>query len=156
MHVIAAKAVAFHEAQSLEFREYQQQIVSNAKALAAALAQQGFRIVSGGTDTHLMLVDLTGRDITGRDASDFLGRVNITVNKNLIPYDSKSPLVTSGIRLGTAAVTTRGMKEPQMDLIADIMHDVLRREALEHPQPRLLREARARVAALTKEFPLYR
>ena len=155
MHTIAAKAVALHEALAPEFKGYQQQIVNNARALAAALARRGFRIISGGTDTHLLLVDVSGRAITGREASDILGKVNITVNKNLIPFDQKSPMVTSGIRLGTPAVTTRGMKEEQMDAIAGIMDDVLRREVVDHPRPRLLSAAKQRVAGLTKSFPLY-
>ena len=114
MHVIAAKAVAFREAQAPEWRAYQRQIVTNARALAEALLARGFRLVSGGTDTHLMLVDLTSRGVTGKDAQETLDRAWITVNKNGIPFDTKGPMVTSGIRIGTPAVTTRGMKEPEM------------------------------------------
>ncbi|MDD3234454.1 MAG: serine hydroxymethyltransferase, partial [Candidatus Omnitrophica bacterium] len=121
MHVIAAKAVAFGEAMKPEFKDYQKQIVCNAQEMAEGLAGKGYRIVSGGTDNHLMLVDLTSKNISGKQASDVLEEVNITVNKNLIPYDKQSPAVTSGIRIGTPAVTTRGMKETQMRQIADFI-----------------------------------
>ena len=126
MHVIAAKAVAFGEALTDEFREYQRQIVVNARALAAALAEGGLRIVSGGTDNHLMLVDLTGTGLTGKDAEKMLDEANITVNKNGIPFDSRSPLVTSGIRIGTPAVTTRGMGEKEMAQIAEFIVEVIK------------------------------
>jgi glycine hydroxymethyltransferase len=119
MHVIAAKAVAFKEALSPEFTAYQQQIVRNAKALAAALTAKGFRLVSGGTDNHLMLVDLRHTEVTGKVAQETLDRAHITVNKNTVPFETRSPFVTSGIRIGTPAVTTRGMKEPEMAVIAD-------------------------------------
>lgn len=121
MHVIAAKAVSFLEALSDEFKEYQKQTVANAKALAKALQKNGFGIVSGGTDNHLMLVDLTNMNITGKDAQHLLDEVYITVNKNGIPFDTKSPFVTSGIRIGTPAVTTRGMKEAEMEEIAKLI-----------------------------------
>ncbi len=127
MHVIAAKAVAFREAQTPEWRAYQGQIVKNARALAEALMARGFRLVSGGTDTHLILVDLTTRNVTGKDAQETLDRAWITVNKNGIPFDTKGPMVTSGIRIGTPAVTTRGMKEPEMARIADFIDRVLTR-----------------------------
>src|SRR5712692_5337092 len=123
MHVIAAKAVAFREAQTAEWRAYQGQIVRNARALADAMLARGFRLVSGGTDTHLILVDLTPKGITGKDAQEALDRAWITVNKNGIPFDTKGPTVTSGVRLGTPAVTTRGMKEPEMARIA-VLSDV--------------------------------
>ena len=126
MHVIAAKAVAFGEALTDEFREYQRQIVVNARALAAALAEGGLRIVSGGTDNHLMLVDLTDTGLTGKDAEKMLDEANITVNKNGIPFDSRSPLVTSGIRIGTPAVTTRGMGEKEMAQIAEFIVEVIK------------------------------
>jgi glycine hydroxymethyltransferase len=151
MHVIAAKAVAFREAMGKQFREYQKQIVKNSKALAGALAKKNFRIVSGGTDTHLMLVDLTQKNITGAEASCLLEMVNITVNKNLIPFDRKSPAVTSGVRLGTPAVTTRRMKEPQMRLIAECIDDAI--EGRDNPQR--LRQIRSDVIRLNKKFPLY-
>ena len=125
MHVIAAKAVAFREAQAPEWRAYQRQIVANAHALAEALMARGHRLVSGGTDTHLMLVDLTARGITGKDAQEGLDRAWITVNKNGIPFDTKGPMVTSGIRIGTPAVTTRGMKESEMVAIAACIDRVL-------------------------------
>ena len=127
MHIIAAKAVAFKEALTPEWRAYQGQIVVNAKALAESLQQKGYRLVSGGTDTHLMLVDLTARGITGKDAQEALDRAWITVNKNTIPFETRSPMVTSGIRIGTPAVTTRGMKEPEMARIATLIDRVLTR-----------------------------
>ncbi|MCX5668574.1 MAG: serine hydroxymethyltransferase [Candidatus Omnitrophica bacterium] len=151
MHVIAAKAVAFGEAMTSEFKQYQQQLLKNAVELAAALEKKGFRIVSGGTDTHLMLVDLNAKNVTGSDASKILGEVNITVNKNLIPFDLKSPTVTSGIRLGTAAVSTRKMKETEMRQIAGLIN-----EALENPTDQeKLAQVRKGVIDLTKKFPLY-
>jgi len=125
MHIIAAKGVAFREAQSEGFREYQRQIISNARALAAALESEGARIISGGTDNHLMLVDVTPFDITGKEAEQALDRANITVNKNAIPFDTRSPLVTSGIRLGTPALTTRGMREGDMETVASLIVRVL-------------------------------
>ncbi len=153
MHTIAAKAVAFKEALSPEFKKYQHQIVKNAAVLAGALQKRGFRIVAGGTDTHLMLVDLTCRNITGKDASQALGRVNITINKNLIPFDTKSPFVTSGIRLGTPAVTTRGMKAPQMNKIAQIIDEVLKSgEVLSESD---ICKVKTKVLNLTRQFPLY-
>jgi glycine hydroxymethyltransferase len=151
MHVIAAKAVAFREAQTPEWRAYQAQIVKNAKALATALAARGFRLVSGGTDTHLLLVDLTPRGVTGRDAQETLDRAFITVNKNGIPFDTKGPMVTSGIRIGTPAVTTRGMKEPEMARIAELIDRVLSR-----PGDGAVEAAvRSQVQELTAQFPLY-
>ena len=125
VHVIAAKAVSFKEALMPEFRDYQRQVVKNAKALAKRLAEDGFRIVSGGTDNHLMLVDLTPKNITGRDAEIALDAAGITVNKNSIPYDQKPPVTTSGIRLGTPLVTTRGMREPEMKIVGDLICDAL-------------------------------
>jgi glycine hydroxymethyltransferase len=125
MHIIAAKGVAFKEAQSPTFAEYQKQIVRNARALAAALEAEGARIVSGGTDNHLMLVDVTPFEVTGKEAEQALDRANITVNKNAIPFDTRSPLVTSGIRLGTPALTTRGMGEADMERVASLIVRVL-------------------------------
>jgi len=150
-HVIAAKAVAFKEAMSPAFRKYQRQIVANSRELARSLAKKGFRIVSGGTDTHLLLVDLTEKGITGSDASRALGEANITVNKNLIPFDKKSPVVTSGIRLGTAAVTTRGMKEFQIRSIAQFINRAI--EASDNSKS--LEVIRQEVIAFTKRYPLY-
>ena len=151
MHVVAAKAVAFCEAMKPEFKQYQIQLTKNAKELASALEKKGFRIVSGGTDTHLMLVDLNAKNVTGSDASRILGEVNITVNKNLIPFDEKSPTVTSGIRLGTAAVSTRLMKEEEMQKIAQLIDDALENQAnLEK-----LSEIKEETIALARKFPLY-
>jgi glycine hydroxymethyltransferase len=151
MHVIAAKAIAFREAMSPRFRKYQRQIVRNARELARSLAKKDFRIVSGGTDTHLLLIDLTQKGITGSDASEVLEQAGITVNKNLIPFDKKSPVTTSGIRLGTAAVTTRGMKEFHMHRIAEFINLAI--EASDDPKK--LKEIREKVLTLTKRFPLY-
>ena len=151
MHVIAAKAVAFREAQTPEWRAYQAQIVANAKALAAGLAAHGFRLVSGGTDTHLMLVDLTARGITGKDAQEALDRAWITVNKNGIPFDTKGPMVTSGIRIGTPAVTTRGMKEAEMAQIAALIDRVLGSLGNASVEAAV----RGDVQELTGRFPLY-
>ena len=125
MHVIAAKAVCFHEALQPQFREYQRQVVINAKALAAGLAKHGYRIVSGGTDNHLMLVDLRPKDLNGKEAQEVLDRAGITVNKNAIPFDTSSPFKPGGIRVGTPAVTTRGMKEEEMLEIAELAAEAL-------------------------------
>lgn len=151
MHVIAAKAVALGEALQPSFKEYAAQIVKNAKVLADTLTTDGFRIVSGGTDNHLMLVDLTNKGITGKEAQNLLDDVNITANKNTIPFEPLSPFVTSGIRLGSPALTTRGFKEADMKEVADIIALVLN-----HPQDEGKREeARKRVDALCKKYPLY-
>lgn len=151
MHVIAAKAVAFREAMTPEFKQYQIQLAKNAVELAGALEERGFRIVSGGTDTHLMLVDLNPKNVTGADASRILGEVNITVNKNLIPFDEKSPAVTSGIRLGTAAVSTRAMKEEQMRKIAELINAALE----DHGDAKEIARIKKEVISLTRKFPLY-
>jgi glycine hydroxymethyltransferase len=151
MHVIAAKAVAFREALTPDWRAYQRQIVANAAALAAGLARRGYRLVTGGTDTHLMLVDLTAQGITGKEAQEALDRAWITVNKNTIPFETRSPMVTSGIRIGTPAVTTRGMKEPEMEVIAGLIDRVLQARG----DGRLEASVRADVASLTGRFPLY-
>jgi glycine hydroxymethyltransferase len=151
MHVIAGKAVAFREALTPEWRAYQQQIVKNATALAEALMARGLRLVSGGTDTHLMLVDLSARGLTGKDAQEALDRAWITVNKNTIPFDTKSPMVTSGIRIGTPAVTTRGMKEPEMAEIARLIDRVLGKLGDAATEAAV----RGEVQALTARFPLY-
>ena len=151
MHVIAAKAVAFREAQTQEWRAYQAQIVKNAKALAEAMLARGFRLVSGGTDTHLLLVDLTSRNVTGKDGQEMLDRAWITVNKNGIPFDTKGPMITSGIRVGTPAVTTRGMKEPEMARIAELIDRVLSRPG----DGAVEATVRSQVQELTSQFPLY-
>ena len=151
MHVIAGKAVALKEALSPEFKEYAAQIIKNAKALADTLAADGFRIVSGGTDNHLMLVDLTSKNITGKVAQNLLDEVGITANKNTIPFEKLSPFVTSGIRLGSPALTTRGFKEDDMVEVANIIALVL-----DNPEDESAREqARQRVAALCAKYPLY-
>ncbi|MEO0130890.1 MAG: serine hydroxymethyltransferase, partial [candidate division WOR-3 bacterium] len=150
-HVIAAKAVAFKEAMSDEFKEYQKQIVKNAKTLAEELKRLGYRLVAGGTDTHLMLVDLRNKNITGRDAEKALGEANITVNRNTIPYDPQKPFIASGIRLGTPALTTRGMKEEEMKKIAQLIHKVLSNIGNE----KVYEEVRREVKELTESFPLY-
>jgi glycine hydroxymethyltransferase len=151
MHVIAAKAVAFREAQTQEWRAYQTQIVKNAGAFAQAMLARGFRLVSGGTDTHLLLVDLTSRNVTGKDAQEMLDRAWITVNKNGIPFDTKGPMITSGIRIGTPAVTTRGMKEPEMARIAELIDRVLSRPG----DGGVEATVRNQVQELTAQFPLY-
>jgi glycine hydroxymethyltransferase len=151
MHVIAAKAVAFREAQAPEWRAYQGQIVRNARALADAMLARGYRLVSGGTDTHLLLVDLTGKGVTGKDAQEALDRAWITVNKNGIPFDTKGPMVTSGIRVGTPAVTTRGMGEAEMGQIAALMDRVLTNLGNGSVEAAV----RGEVQELTARFPLY-
>ena len=148
MHVIAAKAVAFKEALEPKFKDYQAQIVKNAKALADTLSEKGYRIVSGGTDNHLILVDLISKGITGKEAAISLDKAKITVNKNLIPFDKEPPAVASGIRLGTAAVTTRNMKEAQMQQIAGLIDEVLGNTAK-------TAEVEKSVLKLAEEFPLY-
>jgi glycine hydroxymethyltransferase len=151
VHVIAAKAVSFKEALMPEFRDYQRQVVKNAQALAQRLTQDGFRIVSGGTDNHLMLVDLTPKDITGKDAEIALDAAGITVNKNSIPYDQKSPVITSGIRLGTPIVTTRGMREPEMKIVGDLICEVL----ANGKSPEKLAAIKERTKAFCARFPLF-
>ena len=151
MHVIAAKAVALGEALRPEFKEYAAQTIKNAKALAETLQQDGFRIVSGGTDNHLMLVDLTSKDITGKEAQTVLDEVNITSNRNTIPFEPRSPFVTSGIRLGSPALTTRGFKEDDMREVGNIIALVLNDPTNEEKKE----EARRRVAALCAKYPLY-
>src|SRR2546426_448773 len=151
MHVIAAKAVALKEALSPGFKKYQQQVVANAKALATGLQKRGLRIVSGGTDTHLMLVDVTTKGMTGKEAEAALDEAGITVNKNAIPFDEKPPAIASGIRLGTPIVTTRGMREKEMDEIADAIDKVL-----SHPQDQTVRRlVRSRMRALCGKFPVF-
>ena len=151
MHVIAAKAVALGEALQPAFKEYAAQIIKNAKVLADKLTADGFRIVSGGTDNHLMLVDLTNKNITGKVAQNVLDEVNITANKNTIPFEPRSPFVTSGLRLGSPALTTRGFKENDMAEVADIIALVL--DDTENEEKKV--QARERVAALCQKYPLY-
>lgn len=151
VHVIAAKAVAFKEALTPQFKDYQSAVIRNAKKLATELMRRGFHIVSGGTDNHMMLVDLTNKEITGKDAEELLGKARITVNKNVIPYDERSPAVTSGIRLGTPCVTTRRMTETEMVEIADIIASVIeKREDAE-----ALVTSSKKVQSLCDRFPIY-
>ncbi len=151
MHVIAAKAVAFKEALSDSFAVYQKNTVENAKILANRLMDHGIRLVSGGTDNHMMIIDLRNLNITGKDAEDTLGRAGITVNKNSIPFEKLSPSVTSGIRIGTPAVTTRGMKAPQMQAIAELIVDVLQN----YDNNDLIMNTKTKVHELCEDFPLY-
>ena len=151
MHVIAAKAVAFKEALSDEFKVYQQQVLDNAKALADELVKKRFRIVSGGTDNHLMLVDLRSKNITGKEAQFLLDEIGITANRNTIPFEPLSPFVTSGIRLGTPALTTRGLKEKDIREVADIIADVIENRE----DSAVIEAAKAKVQAICKKFPLY-
>jgi glycine hydroxymethyltransferase len=151
MHVIAAKAVAFLEALQPEFKEYQRQVQKNARAMAARLASKGFPIVSGGTDNHLFLLSLAARNITGKDADAALGRANITVNKNAVPNDPRPPMVTSGIRIGTPASTTRGFKEAEIEQVADFIVEILEAEGSEAAIERV----RPKVVELCRRFPVY-
>jgi glycine hydroxymethyltransferase len=151
IHVIAAKAVAFKEAMSEEFNNYQLQIIKNAKELSEALIKHGLKVISGGTDTHLMLIDLTKMNITGKDAETALDKAGITLNKNTIPYDEQPAMITSGIRIGTPIVTSRKMKEPEMIEIADLIMKVLKDPDNESN----LKNVRTKVKALCKKFPVY-
>ncbi len=151
MHVIAAKAVAFKEALQPDFKIYQEQIVKNAKAFAKAMEKLGYRIVSGGTDNHLFMVDLRPKNITGKDAATLLDKVKITVNKNLVPFDPQPPTVTSGIRVGTPALTTRGMKEADMETVAKLIDQAI----VGRDNPAELEKVSKGVAELTKKFPIY-
>jgi glycine hydroxymethyltransferase len=151
MHVIAAKAVALKEALDPQFKRYQQQIVKNAQALAQALMSRGFRLTSGGTDNHLMLVDLRQSELTGKVAQEMLDKARITVNKNAVPFDTRSPFVTSGIRIGTPAVTTRGMKEKEMAHIGELIFRVLNQVGDEGALQSIAQE----VGALCQKFPVY-
>ncbi len=151
MHVIAAKVVALGEALKPEFKEYARQVVRNAKAMAEAFLERGYNLVSGGTDNHLVLIDLRNKGLTGREAEALLGEAGITVNKNMVPYDDKSPFVTSGIRIGTPAMTTRGFKEAEFRQVVDWIDQVL-----SHPGDEALRRRiRQEVEALCRQFPLY-
>lgn len=151
MHVIAAKAVAFGEALKSEFKIYAQQVINNAKALSNTLIEKGYSIVSGGTDNHVFLVDLTNKEITGKAAENSLHAAGITVNKNMVPFDTKSPFVTSGIRLGTAALTSRNMKENEMKIIAGMIDRVL--NDVENAQ--LAETIVGEIKELCSHFPLY-
>jgi glycine hydroxymethyltransferase len=154
MHVIAAKAVGFKEAQSPEFVEYQKQVVVNARAMAATFIERGIKIVSGGTDNHLMLVDLIGKPYTGKDADAALGAANITVNKNAVPNDPRSPFITSGLRVGTPAITTRGFGEAETIELTGWMCDVL--EALENDtSEQVIAEVKGKVLEVCGRYPVY-
>ena len=152
MHAIAGKAVAFKEALEPSFKAYQQQVLDNARAMADALVERGYQIVSGGTDNHLFLLDLIDKDITGKDADAALGRANITVNKNAVPNDPRSPFVTSGLRLGSPASTTRGFKEAEMRMVANWIADVL--DCLGDVS--VVDAVREQVKALCARYPVYR
>ena len=151
MHVIAAKAVAFQEALQPEFKDYQQQVLANARAMANRMIERGYRIVSGGTDNHLFLLDLSDKNITGKDADAALGRANITVNKNAVPNDPRPPMVTSGLRIGTPASTTRGFREAEVRQVAGWIADVLDANGAEAAIERV----RGEVVALCRRFPVY-
>lgn len=150
MHVIAAKAVAFQEALSTDFQNYQKHVVKNARALAQHLQDAGISLISGGTDNHMMLVDLSRLEITGKEAEEALGRAGITVNKNAIPFDTRGPAVTSGIRIGTPAVTTRGMREPEMEIIGSLIVDVLKNG---RNDDLLIQKSREKVLELCEAYP---
>lgn len=151
MHVIAAKAVAFKEALEDDFGNYAEQVIKNAKALANKLTEFGFKIISGGTDNHLMLIDLRNKNMTGKQAQELLDEVGITCNKNAVPFDDKSPLITSGIRLGSPALTTRGMNEPDMEKIAEMINDIISNPESDDVK----RSVKQRIEDLTSEHPLY-
>lgn len=151
MHIIAAKAVAFGEALKPSFGEYTQQIVKNAKKMAESLLSKGYKLISGGTDTHLVLIDLSNKNITGKAAETALEKAGITVNKNMVPFDEKSPMVTSGIRIGTPAVTSRGMKEEQISYICELIDQVI----CHHDEEHTIQSVRKSVSELCNLFPLY-
>ena len=152
MHVIAAKAVAFNEISQPKFITYCEKIVSNAKTLAQEFIDLGYDIVTGGTDTHIILMDLTSKSISGKKAENRLEKCNITTNKNMVPYDQRSPLITSGIRIGTPALTTRGMGCDEMKLIANLIHDVLS----DIDNDDRIERTKYKVTELCQEFPLYK
>jgi glycine hydroxymethyltransferase len=151
MHVIAAKAVCFKEALSREFKDYQEQVLDNARVMAKVMQERGFRIVSGRTDCHMFLVDLRSKNMTGRDAEAALGRAHITVNKNSVPHDPQKPFITSGIRIGSPAMTTRGMTELQAEMIANLIGDVI-----DAPNDdKVIARVTAEVKRLCTKFPVY-
>jgi glycine hydroxymethyltransferase len=151
MHVIAGKAVAFREALQPDFEEYGRQVIRNAQALAARLVASGYQVISGGTDNHLMLVDLRSKNVTGKDAQEALDLAGITVNKNAVPFDDKSPLITSGIRVGTPALTTRGMKEAEMEEVGRLIDTVIANIG----KADVYRSVSGQVETLCRRFPLY-
>jgi len=152
MHIIAAKAVAFGEALQPSFKAYAKQIIDNAKTLADELIKRGYKLVSGGTDTHLLLIDLSDRQISGKQAEVALEEAGITTNKNMVPFDKRSPMVTSGLRIGTPALTTRGMKESEMKQIAEWIDRVLSN----HDNETIKKQVRKEVKELCEKFPLYK
>jgi glycine hydroxymethyltransferase len=151
MHVIAAKAVAFKEAMQPEFRQYSIQVIKNAKKLADKLMSLGYHLTSNGTDTHLLLIDLRNKGLTGKKAEKALEDAGITVNKNMVPFDDQSPFITSGIRIGTPALTTRGMKESEMEIIGDLIDQVLMNIGNES----VYHQVRSTIHEMCKQFPLY-
>jgi len=151
-HIIAAKAIAFGEALTEEYMKYIVQVKKNAAAMAKAFIAKGYEIVSGGTDNHLILIDLRNKNVTGKAAENALVTADITINKNMVPYDDKSPFVTSGIRVGTAAITTRGMKEKQMEHIVELIDAVL----MDPENEQSIKKVRKKVHKLTEDFPLYK
>jgi glycine hydroxymethyltransferase len=151
-HVIAAKAVAFSEALTDDYKDYMKQVQKNAQAMAKAFVDLGYKIISGGTDNHLMLIDLRNKNISGKVAENALVKADITINKNMVPFDDKSPFVTSGIRIGTAAITTRGMKEKHMDKIVELIDKVLMNPEDEDT----LKDVRKKVNKMMEDFPLYK
>ncbi len=151
MHVIAAKAVAFLEALQPGFKEYQQQTLDNARSMAATFQKRGYKVVSGGTDNHLFLLDLVDKGVTGKDADAALGQAHITVNKNAVPNDPRPPAITSGLRLGSPASTTRGFKEAEMNQVANFIADIVDSKL----EPSVVARVRGEVAALCKRFPVY-
>ncbi|MBH50002.1 MAG: serine hydroxymethyltransferase [Candidatus Marinimicrobia bacterium] len=152
MHIISAKAVAFAEALRPSFKVYTKQIVANAKTLASTLTSKGYKIISGGTDTHVILIDLTNKNITGKSAENCLEKAGITVNKNMVPFDKKSPFITSGIRVGTPAVTTRGMKEAQMEIIAEMIDSII----IDFENDKKINNIKNQVKELCNDYPLYK
>ena len=150
-HIIAAKAIAFGEALSDEFLHYMLQVKKNAEAMAAAFVAKDYKIISGGTDNHMMLIDLRNKNITGKDAENILVKADITANKNMVPFDDKSPFITSGIRFGTAAITTRGLKETDMAVIVDLIDEVITHAEEEE----LVAKVKVKVNKLMKDLPLF-
>ena len=150
-HIIAAKAIAFGEALTDDFLHYQLQVKENASAMADALVAKGYKIISGGTDNHCMLIDLRNKNLSGKDAENALVKADITVNKNMVPFDDKSPFVTSGIRLGTAAITTRGLKETDMEVIVDLIDEVV----TNFEDEAILEAVKSKVNGMMKDKPLF-
>ena len=151
MHIISAKAVAFGEALHPSFRHYSSQIIQNAKCLSEEMMKRNYDVISGGTDTHLVLIDLTKKDVSGKKAERSLEEAGITVNKNMVPFDKRSPLVTSGIRIGTSAITTRGMQTEQMKIITEMIDLIIKN----HDDEKKIKSVRDQVRELTNDFPLY-